>query len=179
MTTKNKRTHTHKHKKKPVCKPKNIPPPLKKIDHWVTWRYEDHGGKKQSKVPYQVNSERAKINDPSHWVSFEEANEFRLKQGFDGLGFVLTENDDIIGIDIDNCIFEDGTLSELAEEIIRLCGSYSEISPSGKGIRIFMRGEYPPGDKYLKNNKELGLEIYNSNRYLTVTGDIYEAEDKK
>lgn len=52
---------------------------------------------------------------------------------FDGIGIALAGG--LSAIDIDHCI-EDGKLSEMAEDIITLADSYTEVSPSGKGIRI-------------------------------------------
>lgn len=56
--------------------------------------------------------------------------------------------------------------------------SYSEVSPSGTGIRVFVRGKLPKG---ARANHDAGIEVYDSGRYLTVTGhaiDGYPVEVK-
>ena len=93
--------------------------------------------------------------------------------GFDGIGIGIF--DDICAIDIDHCI-QNGVFSDLATEITDIMNSYTEVSPSGSGLRILFRA---PGlqydkDKYYINNKKIGLEIYAAgftNKYVTITGN--------
>ncbi|MDR1777729.1 MAG: DUF3987 domain-containing protein [Desulfovibrio sp.] len=84
-----------------------------------------------------------------------------------GVGFVLTEADQFIGIDLDNCVAGAGQLEPWAAEVITRLGSYSELSPSGRGVRIFLKGAMP-GDRNRRGN----VEVYSKKRYLTVTGAI-------
>ncbi|MCD8245272.1 MAG: hypothetical protein LUD38_16055, partial [Parabacteroides sp.] len=63
----------------------------------------------------------------------------------------------------------DGIITPVAQEIIGSMASYTELSPSGSGVRIFVKGLWVhPWNK----NKALGLEVYKSGRFLTVTGRI-------
>jgi putative DNA primase/helicase len=85
------------------------------------------------------------------------------------VGFVLAEGDPFVGIDIDHCLSPDGTMPAWVQEIVERVDSYAEISPSGTGLRIFVKGALPcPGFK----NTERQLEVYSSGRYLTVTGKV-------
>ena len=61
--------------------------------------------------------------------------------GLDGVGLVLTADDEITGIDLDHCITDSGSPSDLAAEIVGWGETYAEISPSGEGIRLFARGK--------------------------------------
>src|SRR5262245_47867226 len=74
------------------------------------------------------------------------------------------------GIDLDHCITDAGSLSELAAEIIGYAETYAEISPSGEGIRLFARGSL---DAPLANAAP-GIEVYGTGRFLTVTGNKME-----
>jgi hypothetical protein len=81
----------------------NIPENLKRTRQWVTWRYELRDAK-WTKPPYQVNGrERASSTDPSTWGAFEDALETYETGRVDGLGFVVSADDDFIGIDLDHC----------------------------------------------------------------------------
>ena len=102
-------------------------------------------------------------NKPERWVPFAVAL-VSLTGKTAGLGFVMTRLRGYIAIDLDNCLGEPWAL-----EIIDLIGSYTEISPSGKGYRIFMLGELA----HDWTNHERGIEVYAGNeaRFLTVTGD--------
>ena len=88
-----------------------------------------------------------------------------------GLSFVLFKENKIVGIDIDHCIEAQGKPNKTALRIIDKCNSYTEISPSGTGIRIFLYGILPKNSR--NRNDKLGIEIYDSNKALTVTENTY------
>ena len=71
-------------------------------------------------------------------------------------------------MDLDNAIDESGKLTIEADDIVKALGSYTEISPSGKGLHIFCKGKLPPERRRIGN-----IEMYSSNRFFTVTGNIY------
>ena len=81
----------------------NIPEELKELRQWVTWKYVFKEGK-WTKPPYQVNGrELASSTDPETWGSFEDALKTYQSKRVDGIGFVVSENEEIIGIDLDHC----------------------------------------------------------------------------
>ena len=83
----------------------------------------------------------ASTADSSTWGTFERVADFR---GADGIGFVFTEDDPYVGIDLDDCRDPDtGELTDLANSIVEQLDSYTEISPSGTGIHIIVRGVLP------------------------------------
>lgn len=150
----------------------SIPPELKTIDHWVAWRYVQRitskaGEVKVTKVPVDPKTGRnAKSNDPSTWATFEEAWERYEGDRLDGVGFMLTLEAGIVGIDIDHCRdSETGVIDDEALTVVHEIDSYTEMSPSGHGIRIFARGSLPGGWR-----KRGRFEMYEHGRYLTVTG---------
>jgi len=120
------------------------------------------------KVPYIAGSNRrASSTDPSTWTSFETAA--NLKNGDAGLGFVFTLEAGIVGIDLDDCIDASGKIATWAGRIVQRVASYTERSPSGRGLHIFVRGALPPGAR-----KRGLVEMYDSGRYFTMTGDVLE-----
>ena len=102
------------------------------------------------KIGYQPDTGVAKtgviasLNDEKAFADFEEATTAHQKGSIisDGIGFVLSEHDDIVGLDIDHCIV-DGAITDVAQSIITRFNSYTEVSPSEEGIRIFCRGHFP------------------------------------
>jgi len=83
-----------------------------------------------------------------------------------GIGFVFSPNDPFAGIDLDHCRdLETCVIAPWAQQIITRCGSYSEISPSGTGAKIFGRGKLPGSGV-----KRHYLELYDCGRFFTVTG---------
>lgn len=145
-----------------------IPNELKRIPQWIVWKKEEREGK-FTKVPYQVNGEMAQSNNRRSWSTFNTAVHYFNTGGYDGIGFMFSKDDPYIGIDIDHCV-KDGKFSLLAEEIIEMLDSYTELSPSGDGVHIIVKGELPIQQGTGKKNPELGLEIYRNGRYFTFTG---------
>lgn len=147
----------------------NFPTELTALPHWICWRLEpDPKGDKPRKVPYDPKTGRkASSTNPQTWATLPEAEAARDRYTFTGLGFVFTEERGIVGVDIDHCRAEDGTLNGTARAILEKNPSYTEISPSGTGLHIFYHGAMPgKGNK----NSATGVEMYSTGRYFTMTG---------
>ncbi|MDO8159156.1 DNA primase [Bacillus toyonensis] len=160
-----------------------IPAELKALPQWILWKFETRNGK-QTKVPCQVTGEMAQANNRGTWSTFATAVKFYLEGNYDGIGFVFSRQDNYIGIDIDKCV-TDGKTNAFATEIIDTLDSYTEFSPSGKGIHIIIKGGLPQSvlGTGRKNTKH-GLEIYSHGRFFTFTGnrensnDVYDRTDE-
>jgi putative DNA primase/helicase len=139
-----------------------IPDELLPLRQWV-------GYSKPTKVP--LNG--ASTTDPSTWYSYDEAltvAQFLIKAGKGGVGFVFGVDDPYAGVDLDACVV-DGQIHPAAQEIIDLLDSYWEVSPSGKGVHIIVRGELPDGFGSRTTGPWGGsLEVYDHARYFTMTG---------
>src|SRR5262249_60933600 len=87
--------------------------------------------------------------------------------GLPGVGFVLSDNDNLTGYDFDGCRNPtSGTLKPWVQEILSHGETYAEISPSGTGIRLIARGKIAAVIKY----DPAKVEVYSHGRYLTITG---------
>lgn len=154
----------------------NIPKELREYNHWVTWKLEGSSSPsaKPTKVPYNARTGiHASSTDPSTWSTFEEVAEAYKKGNYSGISFMLDSNDPFTGIDLDSVVDpQTGKIEDWAQDIIDQMSSYTEISPSGKGIRIFIRAIKPEG-LGSKGGPDNRLEIYDRKRQLTVTGNIY------
>ena len=150
-------------------RPENIPEQLTRRPQWVVWRAVwrvDGAGKgKWTKPPYQPDGRPAKSTDPATWAEFGECLLAYQSGRFDGIGFVFTVEAGFIGIDLDECIAEDGTIAEWALEAVRRFNSFTELSPSGTGLHIYTRGQIP-----MTGTKRGHVEIYRQSRFFTVTG---------
>jgi putative DNA primase/helicase len=150
---------------------RSIPSELKNRNNWTCFRLVPNGGKKPKKIPYNPANDRpASISDPATWASFDTAT--TALNRYDGLNFNL-DGSDLIGLDIDNCRDpQTGTLTVEAPAIVARIPSYWEISPSGRGLRSFAKGNLPGGHR---NKVSLGkgqaFEIYSSKHSLSVTGN--------
>mgnify|MGYP006289749015 CR=1 FL=1 len=145
-----------------------IPQELLDRNQWVAWKgvYKENG--KMTKIPINPHSgSNAKTNDPSTWSSHVKAFVHARDNNLAGVGFVFTEDDPYVGIDLDNCI--DGTLYPQMEELVKVFNSYTEISPSGKGLHVIVKGELPAGGQ-----RKGHLEVYDKGRFFTITGNRLE-----
>lgn len=145
-----------------------IPFELQILPQWVNWKTEIRNGK-PTKIPLNPKTlGNAMSNNSDTWGSFESAlsnyNDDR------GIGFVLTEDDPYTALDLDGCRNpETGYIEPWAMGIIQKIKSYSEVSPSGTGIRMFAKCELPEGPRKIGR-----LEIYDCNRFMTVTGHVLD-----
>jgi hypothetical protein len=144
----------------------NIPEELRQLKQFVLWRYEDIGAAKPTKVPYSVSGEMANVNNPDTWTTFDGALASRFS--YSGIGFVFSENDPYTFIDLDDPL-GDPTVTERQLKIFREFDSYAEVSPSGIGLHIIIRGQIPQGRRRSK------IELYSSGRYATMTGNVYNS----
>lgn len=155
--------------------PDTIPAELRALP-WVLWRAEPRGDDKPAKVPYSVAepSRRASSTDAVTWGSFDDAVEAYLslvdlpadpeRGPVAGIGVVLPTGGGITCIDLDRVLSADGQLDARAETIVERCESWTEISPSGHGLHLFVRGAVPHALKAAQ------IEIYSVGRYIAVTG---------
>lgn len=150
-----------------------FPEELKAYPQWVLWRSVARPGGEFTKLPYSaVGSNLASSSDSATWSTFEIAAE-AAKRLVTGVGFVLTENDPYAFIDLDDPfngkIPKDQlqAVIEMQTKIVQSFDSYSELSPSQKGLHIIVKGAVRKGRR--RNN----VEIYSSGRFMTMTGLTY------
>ncbi len=161
---------------KPICLPvqfATIPLELKRIPRWVLWRLVevgDEGNKRWSKLPTQVTGQPASSTNPATWTDFPSVQHAYEEdpEKFAGIGFVFTSEDNLIGVDLDDCFdhttarFTNAALQHISDEL----EGYHEVSPSGTGIKIFTRADLA----HAHVDHSQGLEIYPQGRFFTVTG---------
>ena len=146
-------------------KAENIPEQLKSRPQWVVWKAV---GDKPDKVPHSARTGRmASSTDLLTWATFQEALEAYENSDYAGLGFVFSSADPYTGIDLDNCVDENGEIAGWALEIVRYFDSYTELSATGTGLHVIVRGEVP-------NRRKGDVEVYSSKRFFTVTGHVIE-----
>jgi len=148
-----------------------VPAYLTELKGWLLWRFE--GDKR--KVPYYVGGGRrsgkqGEVEDRSQLTTFDEAIAAAARDGFDGVGLAMMSDYNLIALDFDKCVDANGLIDE---EVERLCaGTYAEYSPSGRGIRAFVRGAVKDR-KYNKSDK-LNVEFFCEKGFVTVTGNAIE-----
>jgi putative DNA primase/helicase len=143
----------------------HIPDDLTALPRWVIWKLEERDGK-LTKIPYRAADHHlpASSTDPTTWGSFSAALATMEDGKSDGVGFVL--GDGFTGVDLDDCRDpQTGVIADWAQTITTTLNSYTEISPTGTGLKIFTAGTLPPGGR----RKGL-IEMYPGDRYFTVTG---------
>jgi len=155
--------------------PEEIPRELRFLNQWVDWMYVWKEGKdgnpgKWDKPLFNPQGRKASVTDSRTWSSFTDVKAAYEAGNYDGIGLVMLKKQDIplqiVGFDFDRC--RDPTTGEIDQKVrsqLDRLNSYSEISPSGTGIRVFARGDIPADGRRTK-----GIEIYKHAHYLTLTG---------
>ena len=139
----------------------NIPDALARLPNWVCYN--------GSKVPFQGDIMLpASISNAKTWCDFQTALS-HIGTWYSHIGLALQVP--IVCIDLDHCIDETGQLSPLAMDILSHCeDAYIETSMSGSGLHIFTKGKLPISGL----NTGEGLEIYQSRRFIVMTGNVYK-----
>src|SRR5215208_770982 len=152
--------------------PEHVPAQLKQKDQWLCYRGEwSKGKKKLNKVPKTSKGTAASSTDKGTWTTFENAVGAVGTRGLDGIGFAGLGRTRFTGIDIDHCVDpEMGEISPYAMKIVRELDSYTEITPSRQGLRIWVEADKVPGSWCGSKNEERELEVYSQGRFFTVTG---------
>lgn len=152
-----------------------IPPALRARPQWLLWRFEQQAGeKKPRKVPYYANGRRRTgeqgcAEDRAALVTLDVAVEALASSDRSGIGFAFLPGDGLIGIDLDGVIDGDtGEIGERGSSIIQACQSYTEFSPSGRGVHIIAAGE----TETFKSNA-IGVEVFCGRQFFTFTGRRY------
>jgi hypothetical protein len=149
-----------------------VPDELKAYPQWVLWRERILENGKRTKIPFSVYGNIASATDRNTWASYDEAVNACHRLAMNGIGFVLTENDPFGVIDLDNPFVdlpeaEGKEVAERHSRIIQAFNSYTEVSPSGEGMHIWVKGSVPIGRRRKK------VEVYSKERFFTVTGNTF------
>lgn len=147
---------------------KGIPEALK-AQPWAVWIAEPRPNQtgKFNKAPRSpVTGIKIGANDPTKFGTFAQAVTALESGRFSGLGVLLTDSG-LVGWDVDDYreTFQQRSEVKALVAKARKARAYCEESPSGNGLRLFMRGKLPAGGR-----KAGPLEIYDNARFLTVTG---------
>lgn len=157
-----------------------IPQELCNLDQWVLWKTIVRDDK-PTKVPFQWDGRPASSTDKKTWSCMQDC--VSLMEGYDGIGFVFSKDDPFIGIDLDGCISDrDGKIQQWAREVISSLGSYTEVSPSKSGVKIFCKStevwchkkKIDVAAERVSEKKSPGIEVYDRGRYFAVTGKRLE-----
>lgn len=151
------------------------PEVLKSLPAWLVWRLEQLPGEaKPRKTPYWTTGAKrhgrhGSPEDRSRLVTFAAARDFAVKRGFDGVGFAPLPEWGIVALDFDQCVGPNG---EITPEILDIVGrTYAEYSPSGTGIRAFLKGDLGNHKDKARENR-YGFETFSTNGFVTYTGNV-------
>ncbi len=153
----------------------HVPPQLRERPQWVAWKREELDNGKIDKLPIDPKTGRmASHSDPSTWATFQEALDRAEHDGLAGVGYVLTAGDPFTCIDLDDCRkLKTGAVDEWAREVLDRFGeTYTELSPSGTGLHIWVKGKLPGKGKHPE-----GLGVFDRLRFIVMTGQPIEGHD--
>ena len=158
------------------------PAELRELQGWLIWRLEpdpSNPNGKPLKVPYYADGgkrhgKQGGIEDRGRMTTFAAARDAAARRGFTGVGLALMPEFGITALDFDNCIDADGNLPPVVRDIASQ--TYAEYSPSGKGIRAFVRGSYGNHKSPTVGN-DYGFEVFASTGFVTFTGNAMPYTD--
>ncbi|MDP2815635.1 MAG: hypothetical protein Q8O19_03035 [Rectinemataceae bacterium] len=130
---------------------KNIPQELRALPSWVVYklepRKEKDGRVKMGKPPANPTTGRnVSPNSPESFITFDRAvSALRANKpgNLAGIGLAMVKGSGLVGIDLDDALNPDGSPLPWASAILDRVPGYCEVSPSGRGLRVFGRGTLP------------------------------------
>ncbi len=162
----------------------SIPLELQNCHQWVVYATRPGDNGRTNKIPIDRKTGRPlkSWQESEQLLSFEKAyKEFRLNphEVISGLGFVLSKDDDMTIIDLDGAI-DKGQIKPWAREIIEKLDTYTEVSPSGNGFHIILKGKHPDLTKKKMSVGAPGenVEIFCRSGFVTITGVIHEGRSE-
>lgn len=166
-----------------------IPSTLKANPNWCLWHYAKSKDGRWTKVPlHPVRGQvlwhlhNASSTNQRTWNSFGMVATFyraavskTLKanpsadSSWIGLGYFLDAKDGITAVDLDDARNRDtGELTPGAQAIIARLDTYTEMSPSGTGMKSYA-GATKPGHR-CKIKTHPGVEVFDNVRFVAITG---------
>ena len=153
---------------------KKLPTLLQSRKHWVLC---DVPGAADPKHPRQAKHPQwgADSTNPATWADFATASAAVMLDDADGMGYVFAKEDGLVFIDGDHCLDADGRPLPPFNKWLTMLPGYCERSRSGTGLHFIVRGTLPDGCKHKKhiNGGEMAVELYDCNRYVALTGDLW------
>lgn len=154
----------------------NIPSELARRPNWIVWKAVTRGNAK-AKLPFHPLTHRlASTSNPSDWCPLDQAKTALATQRYAGLGFVFKRGDGLFGVDLDSCFSDLWNLTEWAANAVRAFDSYTEVSPSSTGVKIFALGSFDEKGKVFPmptgpaGGKRPAIEVYGWGRFFAFTG---------
>jgi hypothetical protein len=153
------------------------PDAMRNLPAWLVWRFEYHEGEdKPRKIPYYTagpkrHGVQGRPEDRQQLTAFDAARTAAARRGFDGVGFVPLPEFNICALDFDHCVNQ-GVLHADLEPIVT--STYAEYSPSGTGVRAFVKGNY--GNSKARG-EPYGFEVFSSKGFVTFTGNRLDVVD--
>lgn len=142
---------------------------------WICYKKEyDKTRGKWNKIPKSTRRNvTAGHTDNSARGDFKQAAEAMERYNYSGIGLSMETGIGLGFIDLDNCLDDAGNIKDdRAAAIVQRMDSYTEVSPSGRGLHILFRCS---GMGYIKT-KKTWMEMYTGGQYCTITGNIYGTE---
>jgi hypothetical protein len=156
----------------------NAPAEMQAAHQWCVWKMESDEKNKPTKVPYNAQTGRAgSSTNPKTWSTFDEAIQAYERGGYHGIGFYFGNG--FAGIDLDAC--RDPLTNDIEAwvlEIINQVITYWEVSPSQTGLHAFAKANLP-GKGIKREVYGCKIEIYDSGRFFTFTGERLECSPKE
>lgn len=151
--------------------PTTLPRLITDLKTWLVWRLvQAPGERKPRKIPYYTtgNAREGQGSDDEPFATFAQACVTVVKGSYSGVGLAMRRSNGLVAVDFDECV-RDGVIDE---RVLALCdGTYSEISPSGNGVRAFFIGTLRDRKDINGTDGELKVEFFCGNGYVTVTGN--------
>lgn len=160
----------------PFALPKGLAQ-LRMLPRWVGWRWTQKPNGEWDKPLFRADYPEFNASTLKHktWCLLDVAERALIAGHLDGIGYVVKDDHDHVFADLDKCRDpETGDIADWATEFVEECNSYTEITPSGRGLRVigthggFLKAQIHAG--YKLPGGGTGEIYFRATRYVTVSG---------
>lgn len=158
----------------------SLPEPLAHLRQalrWVGWKWTQKPDGAWDKPPYRAAFPdfHASTTNPKTWAMLDTAERALAAGNIDGIGYVIREDAEHVFLDLDDCRDPiTGEIADWANSLVEECDSYTELTPSGAGLRIIgTHGGFlsaPIDASYRLPCGGHGEVYFRGIRYVTMTG---------
>jgi len=161
-----------------------IPPELQQGKHFCCWRAipDKENPAKIGKTPWRADGlGKLAWSNPANLIGFKEAKALYLTglelpahkgQHYTGMGYILSRDSNLVCIDLDHAINEAGDILPGAKAILEKFKSYTEKSPSGRGLHIWIKARINGPNIPQLDLDGQAVEVFVRSHHVTLTGDV-------
>jgi KaiC/GvpD/RAD55 family RecA-like ATPase len=147
---------------------------LQKLPRWLGWKFVSDGDRIRKQPIDLKTGGFASCDNPETWCSYELAKSSLAAGKCDSIGLALGKELGLVIVDLDKVRSDkDEPFPKWVTDLVDELDSYTEISASGLGLHILVRGSIPSNI----NRQVLHVELHDSKKMFAISENLFQGKD--